>query len=155
MKHLHYIVLIIIADQLASASDVANTIRQTDYKLFTGEFSMPGTFRVGSTSAGDMFLGALLPGLVLVGLYMLFVFVYARVNPKVAPPVPFEGQFNFKFWTKVIMVIIPPLALIFAVHKLSTFYLILKVANPIKASTMVIIQKRITIVDSGQPFFSK
>ena len=109
------IVLIIIADQLASASDVANTIRQTDYKLFTGEFSMPGTFRVGSTSAGDMFLGALLPGLVLVGLYMLFVFVYARVNPKVAPPVPFEGQFNFKFWTKVIMVIIPPLALIFAV----------------------------------------
>ena len=109
------IVLIIIADQLASASDVANTMRQSDYKLFTGEFSMPGTFRVGSTSAGDMFLGALLPGLVLVGLYMLYVFVYARINPKAAPPVPFEGQFNFKFWTKVIMVIIPPLALIFAV----------------------------------------
>jgi len=109
------IVLIIIADQLASAADVANTMRQSDYKLFTGEFSMPGTFRVGSTSAGDMFLGALLPGLVLVGLYMLYVFVYARLNPKAAPPVPFEGQFNFQFWRKVIMVIIPPLALIFAV----------------------------------------
>jgi TRAP-type mannitol/chloroaromatic compound transport system permease large subunit len=62
-----------------------------------------------------MFLGALLPGLVLVGLYMLYVFVYARLNPKAAPPVLFKGQFNFKFWTKVIMVIIPPLALIFAV----------------------------------------
>ena len=109
------IVLIIIADQLASASDVANTIRQSEYKLLTGEFNMPGEFRVGSTSAGDMFLGALLPGLVLVGLYMLYVFVYARLNPKAAPPVPFKGQFNFKFWTKVIMVIIPPLALIFAV----------------------------------------
>ena len=109
------IVLIIIADQLASASDVANTIRQADYKLITGEFNMPGEFRVGSTSAGDMFLGALLPGLVLVGLYMLYVFVYARINPKAAPPVPFKGEFDFKFWIKVIMVIIPPLALIFAV----------------------------------------
>ena len=109
------IVLIIIADQLASAADVANTIRQTDYKILTGEFNMPGEFRVGSTSAGDMFLGALLPGLVLVGLYMLYVFVYARINPKAAPPVTFKGNFNFKFWIKVIGVIIPPLALIFAV----------------------------------------
>ncbi len=109
------IVLIIIADQLASASDVANQIRETEYKFLTGEFSMPGEFRVGSTSAGDMFLGALLPGLVLVGLYMLYVFVYARLNPKAAPPVPFKGQLDFKFWIKVIMVIIPPLALIFAV----------------------------------------
>ena len=109
------IVLIIIADQLASAADVANTMRQADYKLITGEFNMPGEFRVGSTSAGDMFLGALLPGLVLVGLYMLYVFVYARINPRSAPPVPFKGQFDFKFWMKVIMVIIPPLALIFAV----------------------------------------
>ncbi len=109
------IVLIIIADQLASASDVANTIRQADYKLVTGEFNMPGELRVGSTSAGDMFLGALLPGLVLVGLYMLYVFVYARLNPKAAPPVPFKGQLDFRFWLKVTMVIIPPLALIFAV----------------------------------------
>ena len=109
------IVLIIIADQLASASDVANTMRQADYKLVTGEFNMPGEFRVGSTSAGDMFLGALLPGLVLVGLYMSYVFIYARIYPKAAPPVPFKGELDFKFWTKVIMVIIPPLALIFAV----------------------------------------
>ena len=109
------IVLIIIADQLASASDVANTMRQADYKLVTGEFNMPGEFRVGSTSAGDMFLGALLPGLVLVGLYMSYVFIYARIYPKAAPPVPFKGELNLKFWTKVVMVIIPPLALIFAV----------------------------------------
>ena len=109
------IVLIIIADQLASAADVANTMRQTDYKILTGEFNMPGEFRVGSTSAGDMFLGALLPGLVLVGLYMLYIFVYARLNPKAAPPVPFKGNFDTKFWIKVILVIIPPLALIFAV----------------------------------------
>ena len=109
------IVLIIIADQLASAADVANTIRQSDYKLLTGDFNMPGDLRVSSTSAGDMFLGALLPGLVLVGLYMFFVFVYARFKPHAAPPVPFKGNFDAKFWMDVVGIIIPPLALIFAV----------------------------------------
>ncbi len=109
------IVLIIIADQLASASDVANNIRQNDYKAITGEFNMPGEFRVGSSSAGDMFLGALLPGLVLVALYMIYVFFYARIKKGVAPPVPFKGTFDFKFWLRVIVIIIPPLALIFAV----------------------------------------
>ena len=109
------IVLIIIADQLASASDVANNIRQNDYKAITGEFNMPGEFRVGSSSAGDMFLGALLPGLVLVALYMIYVFFYARIKEGVAPPVPFKGTFDFKFWLRVVVIIIPPLALIFAV----------------------------------------
>ena len=41
--------------------------------------------------------------------------MYARINPKAAPPVPFKGNFDSKFWIKVILVIIPPLALIFAV----------------------------------------
>ena len=109
------IVLIIIADQLASASDVANNIRQNDYKAITGEFNMPGEFRVGSSSAGDMFLGALLPGLVLVALYMTYVFFYARIKKGVAPPVPSMGNFDFKFWLRVVVIIIPPLALIFAV----------------------------------------
>ena len=109
------IVLIIIADQLASASDVANNLRQNDYKFITGEFNMPGEFRVGSSSAGDMFLGALLPGLVLVALYMIYVFVFARIKKGVAPPVPFKGNFDLKFWLRVVVIIIPPLALIFAV----------------------------------------
>ena len=109
------IVLIILADQLGSATDVANTMRKAEYKQMTGEFSMPGEFTVSSTSAGDMFLGALLPGLVLVGLYMLYVFVYARFKPNSAPPVPYDGEFDFKFWLRVLTIIVPPLALIFAV----------------------------------------
>jgi len=40
------------------------------YKASTGELAMPSEFDITSTSAGDMFLGALIPGLVLVGLYM-------------------------------------------------------------------------------------
>ena len=109
------IVLIILADQLASASDVANTMRQSEYKLFTGEFSMPGAFSVSSTSAGDMFLGAFFPGLVLVGLYMLYVLVYARIKPSVAPPVPYDGKYDIDFAKKVFLSLVPPLTLIFIV----------------------------------------
>ena len=109
------IVLIILADQLANASDVANTMRQSEYKLFTGEFSMPGDFSIASTSAGDMFLGAFLPGLVLVGLYMLYVLVYARIKPNVAPPVPYDGKYDVDFAKKVFLSLVPPLSLIFIV----------------------------------------
>ena len=109
------IVLIILADQLASASDVANTMRQSEYKLFTGEFNMPGDFAVASTSAGDMFLGAFLPGIVLVGLYMLYVLIYSRLKPNVAPPVPYDGKYDILFVRKVFLSLVPPLTLIFVV----------------------------------------
>ena len=46
---------------------------------------------------------------------MIYVFFYARIKKGVAPPVPFKGEFNLKFWLRVIVIIIPPLALIFAV----------------------------------------
>src|SRR6056297_1798292 len=48
------IVLIILADQLASAVDQAGQSRQELYKEVTGELMMPSEFAVGSTSAGDM-----------------------------------------------------------------------------------------------------
>ena len=57
------IVLIILADQLASATDQAGSIRKGLYKASTGEISMPSVFDVTSTSAGEMFLGAFVPGL--------------------------------------------------------------------------------------------
>lgn len=79
------IVLIILADQLASATDQAGTARQAMYKVATGELTMPSEFGVSSTSAGEMFLGAFVPGLVLVALYMLFILGYAVLRPKVSP----------------------------------------------------------------------
>ena len=57
------IVLIILADQLASATDQASTARKALFKETTGELQMPSVFDVGSTSAGEMFLGAFVPGL--------------------------------------------------------------------------------------------
>ncbi|MEM8813355.1 MAG: TRAP transporter large permease subunit, partial [Pseudomonadota bacterium] len=109
------IVLIILADQLASAVDQADTARKNLFRESTGELSMPSEFGVVSTSAGDMFLGALVPGLVLVGLYILFILGFAFLRPKLAPAVPYEGEYNRQFAGKVALTLIPPLTLIFLV----------------------------------------
>jgi len=106
------IVLIILADQLASATDQASTLRKNLFKDNTGELSMPSEFDVSSTSAGEMFLGALIPGLVLVALYMLFIFLYALIRPGVAPAVHSGERFDTAFWIKVSITLVPPLALI-------------------------------------------
>ena len=109
------IVLIILADQLASAVDQAGTSRELLYKSATGEISMPSEFGVVSTSAGEMFMGAFVPGLVLVGLYMLYILGRALIQPASAPAVPREGAFDKAFFGRVILTLVPPLTLIFLV----------------------------------------
>lgn len=109
------IVLIILADQLASASDQASTARKALYKEATGELSMPSVFDVASTSAGEMFLGAFVPGIVLVLVYMVFILIFATLRPKSAPAVPYEGARDMAFWGNVTLTLVPPLALIFLV----------------------------------------
>ncbi|RFP86981.1 TRAP transporter large permease subunit [Rhodobacteraceae bacterium 63075] len=109
------IVLIILADQLASATDQASTARKALHKASTGEISMPSTFDVSSTSAGEMFLGAFVPGIMLVLIYMAYILIYAFLKPSAAPAVHVEGKFDRKFWGKVALTLIPPLTLIFLV----------------------------------------
>ncbi len=109
------IVLIILADQLASAADQASTARKADYRAATGEFSMPSEFDIVSASAGDMFMGAFIPGLVLVAIYMLYILVTAILRPKTAPPVHYAGKYDRQFAISVFLALVPPLTLIFAV----------------------------------------
>ncbi|MGR3803489.1 TRAP transporter large permease [Marinibacterium profundimaris] len=109
------IVLIILADQLASATDQASTMRKALHKEATGELSMPSVFDVTSTSAGEMFLGAFVPGIVLVLIYMAFILIFAILRPKLAPAVPYTGHRDAAFWGQVFLTLVPPLALIFLV----------------------------------------
>ena len=109
------IILILLADQLSNATDIASTSRQTAYREATGEFVLPSTLDITSTSAGDMFMGAFVPGLVLVGLYMLYILIYALIKPEVAPPVLYDGKYDLKFVMSVSLSLVPPLFLIFAV----------------------------------------
>ena len=68
-----------------------------------------------ATSAGDMFLGAMAPGLVLVGLYVTYILITALLRPHTAPAVPREGKLDLRFTIRIVLALVPPLTLIFAV----------------------------------------
>ena len=109
------IVLIILADQLSNATDQAATLRWQEYKNATGQTTLPTEFGITSTSAGDMFLGALLPGLVLVALYVTYILITALVRPQMAPPVHSNSKLDLAFAFRVLLALVPPLTLILAV----------------------------------------
>ena len=67
---------------------------------------------VMSVSVGELFIGAVLPGLVLVGLYILYILVYAYIRPEVAPAMKIENHVG---WKEFVSSILPPLLLMFAV----------------------------------------
>ncbi|WP_250123463.1 TRAP transporter large permease subunit [Chroococcidiopsis sp. CCMEE 29] len=68
-------------------------------------------------SVGDLFLGALIPGLMLSAAYVLYVLVLAFVKPSMAPALPLETRqiTGLALARRVFKVVIPPLVLIFAV----------------------------------------
>jgi len=49
---------------------------------------------VAQQSVGELYLGAVLPGLLLSGLYILYVVVRTTLNPKLGPPVPVEERLS-------------------------------------------------------------
>ncbi len=66
---------------------------------------------------GDLFMGALLPGLLLAGLYALYVVGVAIVRPEYAPALPAEARTErgLALAFKVLKVMVPPLFLILLV----------------------------------------
>ncbi len=106
------IVLIILADQLSNAVDQAGALRLAQYREATGATTLPSELGVTSASAGDMFMGALIPGLILVGFYIVFVLIYALLKPASAPAMPREGSMDLAFWAEVGRAVVPPIGLI-------------------------------------------
>lgn len=68
-------------------------------------------------SVGDLFLGALIPGLILAGLYALYVVYVAIVRPEDAPALPPEAITlkGSALRKEALVSVVPPLLLIFAV----------------------------------------
>ena len=64
---------------------------------------------------GDLFQAALGPGLVLIGLYLVYVLGMAWWKPDVAPAVPASDQDTLAAYWSALRAIIPPLALIIVV----------------------------------------
>lgn len=97
------IVLILLGDQLSTAYQQA-------------QFAM-GNFSPDALSVNDLFAGALIPGLVLVGLYISYQIIVAIVRPEASPAIPkdqIQVEGKSMFWTMVSS-LFAPLALIVAV----------------------------------------
>lgn len=96
------IVLVILGDQIGNAFQEA----QRSYGLETDAV----------VSVGDLFAGALIPGLILVGAYALYIFITAVLSPAKAPAQPWPHDTDAKelLW-RSFKAMVPPIFLIVAV----------------------------------------
>ena len=85
-------------------------------------------------SVGDLYKGALIPGLILTGMYALYVFGISIFKPKHAPALPAEARAlrGTKLLLRVVTALLPPLLLIFLV--LGTIFI--GVATPTEGGAM-------------------
>src|SRR5437016_3331943 len=61
-------------------------------------------------SVGDMYAGALIPGLVLTGIYMLYIVIMSIIRPNSMPALPLEARTRrgVKLLARVLLVLVPP-----------------------------------------------
>lgn len=97
------IILILLGDVLSSAYQQA----QLDMGIFSPK----------TVSVGDLFAGALLPGLLLVVLYIIYLITMTFIKPNSMPAIPSDERniSNYDLYIRVLRVLFPPLFLILAV----------------------------------------
>ncbi|MBF0193250.1 MAG: TRAP transporter large permease subunit [Magnetococcales bacterium] len=67
-------------------------------------------------SVGDLFLGAVIPGLILVGLYISYILFISKIKPEQAPTVKDNDKpYDKAFLWQVVKTLVPTLGLMFAV----------------------------------------
>nr|WP_067289347.1 TRAP transporter large permease subunit [Marinobacterium profundum] len=93
------IVLVLLGDVISSAYQQA----QIDQGMFSPE----------TVTVGDLFLGALIPGLILVMAYVLYLLFKAVVDPKSVPAIPqAERDAVDDLTARVLKALVPPIMLI-------------------------------------------
>jgi tripartite ATP-independent transporter DctM subunit len=97
------IVLVLLGDVLSSAFQQAQL--------------QQGIFSPKTVSVGDLFVGAVLPGLMLVGLYLLYIAVTAWLRPATMPALPETERMadTAALLLRVLKALVPPFLLIIAV----------------------------------------
>jgi tripartite ATP-independent transporter DctM subunit len=96
------IVLVLLGDVLSSAYQQA----QLDMGIFSPE----------TVSVGDLFVGAVIPGLLLVGLYISYLALIALVKPGAVPAMPRDALNHSNHLAEdVLLSLMPPLLLIVVV----------------------------------------
>ena len=96
------IVLVLLGDVLSSAYQQA----QLDMGIFSPE----------TISVGDLFVGAVIPGLLLVGLYIAYLALIAFIKPGAVPAMPRDAlKHSNRLVEDVLLSLMPPLLLIVVV----------------------------------------
>ena len=96
------IILVLLGDVLSSAYQQAQLSQ--------------GIFSPDTVSVGDLFVGAVLPGLLLVILYLMYLVFIAWIKPESMPAVPRYVDVSLSASIKrILRALIPPIALIIAV----------------------------------------
>jgi len=98
------IILVLLGDVLSSAYQQAQLTR--------------GIYSPDTVSGGDLFVGAIIPGLILVGFYIVYIVAMGLVRPNTMPGGRGEDQQHLHgavLLGRIIRVLIPPLILILAV----------------------------------------
>ncbi|WP_413203514.1 TRAP transporter large permease [Rhodospirillum sp. A1_3_36] len=96
------IVLVLLGDQISNAySDAQRAL---------------GNWSPDPVSVGDLFAGALIPGLMLVVLYMAYLALTAWLRPHTSPAIEMEEvESKGEMWSRIAHALIPPVVLIVAV----------------------------------------
>ena len=105
-----------------------------------------------AVSVGNMFMAAILPGLMLAGFYLLFVVVFSSFNPKQAPPLPPEllhVPLN-QYPRMIFKSFLPPVTLIFMIKGSILF----GIATPSEAGAVGAFGTLILAIFNGRLTFS-
>ncbi|MGH8925004.1 MAG: TRAP transporter large permease [Acidimicrobiia bacterium] len=103
-----------------------------DHRLATGIITASGTLaqlippslvlivissQMPDVSVGELFAGALIPGMILAGLYASYVLVIAQLRPSVAPALPMEARtlHGWDLFRETLVAVVPPILLILSV----------------------------------------
>ena len=96
------IILVLLGDVLSSAYQQAQ-LKQ-------------GIFSPDTVSVGDLFIGAVIPGLLLVALYLVYVIFIAWTRPDAMPAIEKHDDINLAAWfLRITRALVPPILLIVAV----------------------------------------
>ena len=94
------IILVLLGDVLSSA------YQQAQIRM--------GVFTPKTVSVGDLFIGALIPGMILVGMYIAYLVFVAVTQPKRLPALPQEELGPIE-WGRLFKALVPPLVLMSSV----------------------------------------
>lgn len=125
------IILVLLGDVLSSA------YQQAQIRM--------GVFTPKTVSVGDLFIGALIPGMLLVGMYIAYLIFVAITQPKKLPALPQDALGPIE-WGRLFKALIPPLVLMGSVLG----SILAGVATPTEAASLGAIGALILALLKGQ-----